>query len=334
MTAIGAERETSHGVSVVAGASLAKLAAFFALSAALTAMASLATWLIAGGMLAIACTALVIIYVAILAVLPPSVLMPIYGARTLPTTAGNQISHIVADFALNRAGFPRVPQLYVLPSLLVSAFALGTPAGSGIAVSEGLLRKLTLRETAGVIAHEVAHIASGDARLFAFSDAVTRLAQVLGLVGTALAVGNVVGGILDEALVPWSAVILLVGTPAVVSRLQMALSHAREFEADATAVRLTGDALGLAGAIRSMTQGSGRVIEDFLPPAFARKVPQPSLLRAHPDGEARITRLLQVEAAGNALRSPLVIAEAPMVLHAGFGPGAMRARYRWPGVWW
>ncbi len=132
--------------------------------------------------------------------------------------------------------------------------------------------------------------------------------------------------------------LVLYAAPALMSLLQLALSHARESEADAGAALLTGDALGLAGAIRRLPDSQGSMLEDLTPPAFARRVPAPSLLRSHPAPEARIERLLPAAAAaepGTADRMPpLAVAEEPLLLHVGFGPAQMRPRYRWPGVWW
>ncbi|WP_420818638.1 M48 family metalloprotease, partial [Paracoccus salipaludis] len=47
-----------------------------------------------------------------------------------------------------------------MPSRLPNAFALGSPEDSAICVTDGLLGLLDGRELAGVLAHEIGHIAS------------------------------------------------------------------------------------------------------------------------------------------------------------------------------
>lgn len=301
-----------------------------------SALAATSAYLIAGTAVGIAVAALVAVYLAVLTWLPASMVMSIYRARAVPAGQAGHISALTHEIGVVRAHFGAAPQLYVLPSLTLTAFSLGTPARSAIAVSEGLLRQLTTREIAGVIAHEVAHIRAGDTLVFALADACTRIAQALALTGTIFLLANVAGALLlDDEFVPWLAAVVLVFTPAAVSLAQTLLSHGREYHADAAAVRLTGDALGLAGAIRRMGPDANRpdtssAVQDLIPPAFARHVPLPSLLRQHPDGSARIDRVL---ASDSGASTPLVTTEQPMVLHVGFGPAEMRARYRWPGIW-
>lgn len=314
--------------------SFPNILAAFLLTAAVAILAAIAAWLVAGVIVAVACAALAVIYVIALSALPPALLMPIYRARMLAAGQGEQISDIAMEIGNARAGLARAPRIYILPSLTLTAFALGNRARSAIALSEGLLRELTMREIAGVIAHETAHILSGDAQLFALSDASARVAQGLGLLGAALGIGNVLGAIFDEPIVPWSAVFVLFVTPALIGLVQLALSHQREFAADLTAARLSGDALGVAAAIRRLTHATGTLLEELTPPAFARRAPVPSLLRAHPEPAQRIERLLSAPRDAGEGFPAIATVEEPMLLHAGFGPAEMRSRYRWPGVWW
>jgi heat shock protein HtpX len=44
------------------------------------------------------------------------------------------------------AGFPQVPALYYVPSRMLNAFAVGQSEEVAIALIDGLLRHLTLRE--------------------------------------------------------------------------------------------------------------------------------------------------------------------------------------------
>ncbi len=62
--------------------------------------------------------------------------------------------------------------------MTLNAFAAGSRQNSAIAVTEGLLRRLTLAEIAGVLAHEVAHIRNNDLLVMGLADVITRVLQL------------------------------------------------------------------------------------------------------------------------------------------------------------
>src|SRR5690606_35875501 len=99
---------------------------------------------------------------------PPELVMRLYRGRLHPPCR-NQLSYIV-DEPSRRAQLTRRPDLYVIPSATLNAFATGSPQHSAIAVTEGLLRNMTLREIAGVIAHEIRHIRNNDLWLMNLAD--------------------------------------------------------------------------------------------------------------------------------------------------------------------
>ena len=62
-----------------------------------------------------------------------------------------------------QAGLSKTPEVGIFHSQTPNAFATGpTKNRSLVAVSTGLLRNMNVNEIAGVLAHEVAHIANGD----------------------------------------------------------------------------------------------------------------------------------------------------------------------------
>jgi len=81
--------------------------------------------------------------------LKPESVMRIYGAR--PPESGTQTQAIgLAAELSHRAQLVRTPHIFVIPSGLLSAFSAGTSERSCIAVTEGVLRQLTMREIADV----------------------------------------------------------------------------------------------------------------------------------------------------------------------------------------
>jgi heat shock protein HtpX len=261
----------------------------------------------------------------------PGTIMRLYRARPVDPHTGDQLIALASELS-GRAGLAAAPRLFVIPSTALNAFAVGTPERSAIALTEGLLRRLTLREIAGVLAHEIAHIRANDLEIMGLADVTTRFAQFLSYLAVLLALVNLLLMVRGEDTLPWLSVALLYLAPAATSLLQLALSRAREFQADLEAAHLTGDALGLASALRRLDSGTGHILDDFCLPVPCRRVAHPSLLRSHPPAEERIDRLVSLE--GESAMPPLAIVERPMVSLAGFGPILMRPRYRWPGIWY
>lgn len=262
--------------------------------------------------------------------IPPETVMLLYRAKPVAPGQAGQLAGLLRTLS-ERASLPRTPRLYIVPSLTLNAFAVGSPDNSAVAVTEGLLRRLTMREIAGVLAHEVSHVRNNDLWVMGLADVMTRFVQSLSYVALSLAVFNMFGMLAGEDGVSWWAILLLYLAPAVSSLLQLGLSRAREFDADLEGAMLTGDPLGLASALRRLERYTGRIWEDLAFPVPARRVPQPSLLRSHPATEERIARLLAL--GGSAKASPITIVDEPMVSLVGWGPNEMRPRYRWPGLW-
>jgi heat shock protein HtpX len=300
------------------------------LSAAFAVYLALAGWLIAGIPGAAVGAALAVAIVMLADRMPAGLLLRLYRARPVEGRGNRQLLDLMNVLSY-RAQLHPAPGLHVIPSLTLSAFSAGDGARSVIAVTEGLLRKLSTREIGGILAHEISHIRNGDLGIWRLTDVVTRIAQALSYFALMLAVANLFGAWRDQIYVSWWAVLLLYLAPLLSSALQLALPRDREFAADRDAVRLTGDPIGLASALSHIEDAPGSPLDELLYPVPARRVPQPSLLRVHPSRDYRIPRLLeQGEPAGV---DPIVVVEQPMVTLAGFGPIEMRPRYRWPGIW-
>lgn len=296
----------------------------------LGAAAGLSAYLLAG-ITGILTVAIIILAIALAApCVPADKFMRLYSARMVPAD-DSQLSSLI-DVLAWRAGLVRRPDLYLIPSMTLYAFAAGTPARPAIAISEGLVRQLTLRELAGVLAHEISHIRNGDLWIMGLADLAARVLHGLVYLALALAAYNGVAMLMGWEKIAWTAIAILYLTPAALNLIQLALSRAREYEADRLAAALTGDPMGLASALRRVETYTGHFWEDLTPPIPARRVPQPSLLRTHPPAGQRIARLLDLAHVPSA--DPLVIVEKPMVSLVGMGPASMRPRYRWLGLWY
>lgn len=185
-----------------------------------------------------------------------------------------------------RAGLQRPPALWVVHNPALTAFSVGSAEESAIGIYHRLLHKLSRREIAGILAHEVSHIAAGDMTLLAVSNVIGRLVRTITLIGFAFAFAVL---LLGAGAVSMGALLLVALAPLSVNLIQLALSRNREFEADAAAVALTGDPVGLASALTRIEADQQGILHRFFP---WRAQPMPALMRTHPHTHARIERLI------------------------------------------
>ena len=216
----------------------------------------------------------------------------LYKARPLERHAAPQLVALIEDLS-RHAGLERSPRLYYLPSKMINAFAAGTPHDAGIGVTDGILRTLELRELAGVLAHEITHLVNRDLTAMGLADVTSRIANTVSWLGQLMLLFNLPLYMMGSRPFPWLIVLLMILAPTMSALLQLALSRTREFNADLGAVRLTGDPRGLASALAKMERLQGGFVERVFMPG--RRVPEPSLLRTHPDTNERVRRLLELE---------------------------------------
>ena len=290
-------------------------------------LAGVCAWLIWGGVGLVWAAAAVGFALLFTPTVPPRVLLRLYRARPLDGTGFPDGVALVAGLS-RRAGLARQPGLYYLPSATLNAFTVGRPGDCAIAVSDGMLRALDFRELAGVLAHEVSHVANHDLRTMAVADAMSRVTGLLSYFGMVLLILNLPLVLAGAVTMPWPVVGLLIFAPTLMSLLQLALSRAREFDADLDAARLTGDPAGLARALAKIEHRQGRFWEEILLPG--RRMPEPSLLRTHPPTEERVRRLLELKPP---VAEPLAGPPA-WGPPSGFAPIATRPRFRRSGLWY
>lgn len=296
------------------------------LLAGMLAMLGVTAWLLFGGD---GLTWVVIVGAGALLVRPrmrSAWVLRMYRARPLPASAAPDLHRLLSTLA-QRAGLPRPPALYYVGSPMLNAFAVGQPDDAAIGVTDGLLRTLTGRQLAGVLAHEVSHISSGDLRIMTLADTIGRLTQAIAYAGLFLLLISGAGMLMGTGATGLLVALVLIATPTVVSLLQLALSRAREYDADLASVTLTGDPLGLAAALRTLHDHEGRVWERIMVPHG--RTSDGLLLRTHPPADERIRRLRELAPTGG-LPVPTPSDDHPP---AGFGPTAGPTRLRAPGIW-
>lgn len=300
------------------------------LLAAMAGLWALLGWLLAGPQLML--LMLLVGGVSMLAGLRLSsrLVLALYGARPLTPAQAPGLHALVAELA-SRAALPRVPRLYHVPTRLMNSFSVGTGEQAALVVSDGLLRGLSWRELAGVLAHEISHARHRDIWVMALADMISRMTHMLSLVGVLLLVLNLPLLLLTGEGVPWPVVLLLLFAPGLAALLQLALSRQREYEADRAAAELTGDPAGLASALLRLDGWQQGWLSQIFTPG--RRVPEPSLLRTHPPTEERVRRLQAMSSLPARRALPGVSGPADAA-PSGWPASRHAPRWRWSGHWY
>ena len=196
-----------------------------------------------------------------------------------------------------RAGLP-MPKIYLLPSDSPNAFATGrNPSHASVAVTQGLLNLLNEEELEGVLAHELGHVHNRDILI---SSIAATLAGAITMLAEMGFWASLFGGRDDrERGGGLSALFMLILAPIAATLIQLAVSRAREYEADTTGARLTGTPHALASALRKLDVYSRRVPMAATPTTAHLFIVQPlfgmqwgSLFSTHPPVAKRIERLV------------------------------------------
>ncbi|RXZ44580.1 zinc metalloprotease HtpX [Crenobacter cavernae] len=226
-----------------------------------------------------------------------------YNAQQVDASTAPELYNMVAELA-QRAGLP-MPRVYVIHEDQPNAFATGrNPENAAVAATTGIMRLLDYRELRGVMAHELAHVKHRDTLISTIS------ATMAGAI-SALANFAVFFGGRDEAghpVNPIAGILVAILAPLAASLIQMAISRAREFEADRGGAEISGDPLALANAlykIERYAQGLPMYAAEAHPETAQMMIINPlsgggvsGLFRTHPHTEERIARL-QAIAAGH-----------------------------------
>ena len=252
-------------------------------------------WFLAGGPgLLLALVALAFLVLGMPHV-PPAWLLQAMKARPLHPAMAPGL-YLGLEAIAEKAGLSRLPRLYLLPSDQLNAFALGRRGDAALAVTEGLVRRLTPRQLIGVLAHEVAHIKHHDLTVMSIAMVINRVTYYLSLLGQLLLLLNLPLLLMGNVGISWLVILVMIATPYASALLQLALSREREFKADRTAARLTGDPLGLAEALAELERGTFLPWERLFPGTPGTGLPR--WLSTHPSTRERIRLLRQMAGKG------------------------------------
>ena len=193
-----------------------------------------------------------------------------------------------------RADLP-MPSLYVIPQEQPNAFATGrNPKNSAVAVTAGIMKRLSEDELRGVISHELAHIRNRDVLTQSVAatigGAITWIAYMLAWFGDD-----------DSPLGLIGALAMVILAPIAASLIQLAISRQREYSADATGAQISGNPESLASALLRLEESAKEIPMQVYQAAEPLYIVKPfsgggiaSLFSTHPPIEERVRRLRQM----------------------------------------
>ena len=226
------------------------------------------------------------------------IVLRMYGAHEVGEAESPELFRIVGDLA-SRARMP-MPRVYIVPEETPNAFATGrNPEHAAVAVTEGLLRLLDRQELQAVLAHELGHVRNRDTLI---STVAATIAGALSMLANMAMWGAIFSGSSDDEDEGGGfagGIVGLIIAPIAAGLIQMAISRSREFLADETGARLSGNPIALARALGKIEAWSQRVPITAGTPATAhlfiinpfKGANLAQLFSTHPSTEARVERL-------------------------------------------
>jgi heat shock protein HtpX len=226
------------------------------------------------------------------------IVLRMYGAQEASEADAPVLYSVTRDLAM-KMNMP-MPKVYIIPSDAPNAFATGrNPNHAAVAATEGILRMLTKEELAGVMAHEMGHVRNRDILIGTIAATIAgAISMLANMAQWAMIFG---GGRRDDdegAGGMISGILMIILAPIAAALIQMAISRSREYEADATGARISGNPLALASALKKLQLGTQRIPMDANPATAHMFIVNPlrgrgfvNLFSTHPPLEDRIARL-------------------------------------------
>jgi heat shock protein HtpX len=209
--------------------------------------------------------------------------------------------NLLENLAISR-GLP-TPTLYIIEDTAPNAFATGTTKkGAAVAVTTGILQKLSKQELEGVLAHELAHIQHEDTRLMTLVvimvGVITLLADIF--LRSMYFSGNRKSEGKGNGILLIIGIVLAILSPFIAQLIKLAISRKREFYADAESALTTRYPEGLASALEKIAsdheplEAANRATAHLYisnPLKDRKKSKWNNMFSTHPDTNERVGRL-------------------------------------------
>ena len=233
------------------------------------------------------------------------------GARIVKRVEEPRL-HAMVERLAAIADMPKPKHIAGMDTPVPNAFATGrNPSNAVVAVTTGLMRRLTDRELEAVLAHEMAHVKNRDVAVLTWVSIIVVAAGFLMQMLFWISLFGGFGGNDDDHDAGQFMIVMLavyVGTILVYFLSQLlilSLSRYREYAADRGGAVMTGAPLQLASALAKISNDMYRIPEKdlrrvehanafFIIPKL-KQSGGASLFASHPPVEARIERLRDMQ---------------------------------------
>lgn len=227
--------------------------------------------------------------------------LKMYGAMevTPDNTQFRNYYNMVKELAEN-AQLP-MPKVYVINESQPNAFATGrNPENAAVAATVGIMKILNERELRGVMAHELAHVKNRDTLISTISATVAGAIASIAQFGMMFGGGHNANG--ERNVNPLLGMLMMFLAPLAASLIQMAISRAREFEADRMGADISRDPKALASALEKIHHYAHQIPNETAeahPETGQMMIINPlsggslrGLFSTHPQTEERIAKLM------------------------------------------
>ena len=227
--------------------------------------------------------------------------LKMYGAQeiTPDNMQFRNYYNMVKELAQN-AQLP-MPKVYIMDEPQPNAFATGrNPEHAAVAATTGIMQILTERELRGVMAHELSHVKHRDTLISTISATLAGAISSIGTFGMLFGGGHNSNG--ERNVNPVVAMLIMILAPMAAMLIQMAISRAREFEADKAGAEICRDPKALASALEKIHNYAHQITNETAeahPETGQMMIINPlsggglrGLFSTHPETEERVARLM------------------------------------------
>ena len=197
-----------------------------------------------------------------------NILLALSRAKKIGPDDHRRLYNVVEEMKI-ASGLDKMPDIYIVDDPGLNAFATGrNPDRAAIAITSGLLQKLSRDELQGVIGHELAHIKNRDVLLMAMCSILLGSIVILAWYASRFMLFGAMGGSRRssssgggqaQVIIFIVAIVLMILAPILAQLIYFAISRKREYLADSSSALYTRYPEGLASALEKLAASTNQL---------------------------------------------------------------------------
>jgi heat shock protein HtpX len=196
-----------------------------------------------------------------------AILLGISGARKIEKKDHPRLFDVVEEMKI-ASGLEKMPDVYIIDDPALNAFATGRDAQhASVAITSGLLQKLSRDELQGVIAHEIGHIRNRDVQLMSMLSVLLGTIVIISWYASRFLFFGGAGGRRrsssdggqGQIIILILGIVFMILAPIAAQLIYFAVSRKREYLADASSALYTRYPEGLASALEKLANSNTQV---------------------------------------------------------------------------